>query len=84
MSTALVHSDGRGRLSLGKVVQPDRDYRITTGSHGTIILEPVTTISDYERAVLDNDNLVAALREGREQLQRGDGTTRTRQRRAGR
>jgi hypothetical protein len=84
MSTVLAHSDNRGRISLGKVVQPDRDYRITTGSHGVIILEPVTTISDYEAAVLARPELVAALEEGRAQLERGEGVARTRQARPAR
>jgi hypothetical protein len=37
------------------------------------VLEPVTTISDYERAVLANADLVAALDHGRAQVESGQG-----------
>lgn len=69
----LVHTDRRGRVSLGKMLQPERDYRVTVGSHGVVVLEPITVISDYERAVLGNDDLVAALQRGREQAETGQG-----------
>lgn len=69
----LVHTDNRGRVSLGKMLQPERDYRVTIGSHGVVVLEPVTAISDYERAVLGNGDLVAALERGRAQAERGQG-----------
>ena len=69
----LVHTDTRGRVSLGKLLQPERDYRVTLGSHGVVVLEPVTTISDYERAVLANADLVAALDRGRAQAENGQG-----------
>lgn len=61
---SLVHTDARGRLSLGKLIQPDRDYRVRTSPHGTVTLEPVTVMSDYERRVLENPELVAALDKG--------------------
>jgi len=69
----LVHTDIRGRVSLGKLLQPERDYRVTLGSHGVVVLEPVTTITDYERAVLANADLVAALDRGRAQAESGQG-----------
>jgi len=75
----LIHTDSRGRVSLGKILQPDRDYQVTTGSHGQITLEPVTLITDYERAVLSRPELVAALERGREQLERGEGIRMTRE-----
>lgn len=61
MTMSLVHADSRGRLSLGRLIQADRDYRVSTSPHGTVVLEPVTVISDYERRVLENPQLVAAL-----------------------
>ncbi|MDQ1075080.1 MULTISPECIES: hypothetical protein [Microbacterium] len=69
----LVHTDSRGRVSLGKILQPERDYRVTTGPHGVVVMEPVTAISDYERALLANEGLVAALERGREQIENGQG-----------
>jgi hypothetical protein len=57
----LVHTDARGRLSLGKLIQADRDYRVSASEQGTLLLEPVTVISDYEKKVLENTELVAAL-----------------------
>jgi hypothetical protein len=69
----LVHTDSRGRVSLGKLLQPERDYRVSVGSHGVVVMEPVTTISDYERSLLSNDTLVAALERGREQAANGQG-----------
>jgi hypothetical protein len=77
----LIHTDSRGRVSLGKILQPDRDYQVTTGVHGQITLEPVTMITDYERAVLSRPDLVAALTEAREQMERGEGVVRERGRR---
>ena len=71
----LIHTDSRGRVSLGKILQPDRDYQVTTGVHGQITLEPVTMITDYERAVLSRPELVAALTRAREQVDRGQGVT---------
>jgi len=77
----LIHTDSRGRVSLGKILEADRDYRVTTGTHGSIVLEPVTTISDYERAVLGRPELVAALERGIAQLDAGEGVMRTRRQR---
>lgn len=74
----LVHSDARGRLSLGKIVQADRDYRVTTSPFGTVTLEPVTVISDYERRVLSNTELVEALHAANGQIERGEVRTMTR------
>ncbi len=56
-----VHTDIRGRVSLGELLQPERDCRATLGSHGVVLLEPVMTISDYERSVVANAGIVAAL-----------------------
>ena len=68
----LVHADARGRLSLGKIIQADRDYRVSTSPHGTVVLEPVTVVSDYERKVLSNPELVAALDSALAQVERGE------------
>lgn len=43
------------------MIEADRDYRVVASEHGTILLEPVTVISDFEKRVLANDDLVAAL-----------------------
>lgn len=83
MSSTLLHSDGRGRISLGKIVQPNRDYRVIVGSHGAIVLEPVTTISDYEAAVMARPELVTALDTAIAAAARGEGEIRERQRRPG-
>lgn len=69
----LVHTDSRGRVSLGKILQPERDYQVTVGPHGVVVMEPVTTITDYERSLLSNETLVAALERGREQAANGQG-----------
>ena len=68
----LVHTDARGRLSLGKNIEADRDYRVTISAHGTVTLEPVSLISDYERQLLARPDLVAALNEGAAAEARGD------------
>jgi hypothetical protein len=68
---SLIHTDSRGRVSLGKILEADRDYRVTHGSHGTVVLEPVTTITDYERAVLSRPDLVAALERANENFAAG-------------
>lgn len=80
----LVHTDSRGRVSLGKMLEPERDYRVTLGSHGVVVLEPVTAISDYEKAVLANGDLVAALERGRAQAEAGQGRVATRRSRPNR
>ena len=78
----LIHTDDRGRLSLGKIVQANRDYRVTASPHGTITLEPVTVISDYERKVLDNPALVQALERAARDVEEGRVHTSSRRPRA--
>lgn len=41
----LLHSDSRGRLSLGKFLEPDTYYMVTVNEHGTITLSPVTLVT---------------------------------------
>ena len=69
----LIHTDSRSRVSLGKILEPNRDYRVSVGEYGVVTLEPITTISDYERAVLANPELVAKLEEAVAGLGRGEG-----------
>lgn len=79
----LVHTDTRGRLSLGKIVEANRDYRVTTSPHGTVTLEPVTVISDYEQKLLRDAELVDALDNAKAAADRGEVIpTRRRPRRA--
>ena len=68
----LIHTDSRSLVSLGKILEPNRDYRVSLGEYGVVTLEPITTISDYERAVLANPELVAKLEEAVAGLQRGE------------
>lgn len=77
----LIHTDSRSRVSLGKILQPNRDYRVSVGEYGTVTLEPVTTISDYERAVLADPNLVTQLEEAKAAIARGEGVVRERRER---
>jgi hypothetical protein len=77
----LIHTDTRGRVSLGKLLEANRDYRVTTSPHGTVVLEPVTTITDYERAVLSRPELVEALDRNLAALDRGEGVFRERRQR---
>lgn len=81
----LVHTDNRGRLSLGKILQADRDYRITTSPHGTVTFEPVTinVVSDYEAAVLDRPGLADALDQALATVDRGGLTPSRRRTREG-
>jgi len=72
-TVTLIHTDSRSRVSLGKILQPNRDYRVSVGEYGVVTLEPVTTISDYERAVLANPELVVKLEEAVAGLERGEG-----------
>lgn len=61
----LVHTDTRGRLSLGRLIESDRDYRVSINEHGALLLEPVTAMTDFERELLRRPtelrNLDAAL-----------------------
>ncbi len=70
----LVHTDSRRRVSLAKVLEADRDYRVSVSPHGTVTLEPVTTISDYERSVVANADLTAKLAAADEAIRRGEVT----------
>lgn len=74
----LVHTDARGRLSLGKSIQADRDYRVTTSPHGTITLEPVTVISDFERRLLARQDVVSDLDAAIAAAERGETRRKTR------
>jgi hypothetical protein len=51
---------------------------VSVGEYGTVTLEPVTTISDYERAVLADPNLVTQLEEAKAAIARGEGVVRER------
>jgi hypothetical protein len=68
----LVHTDSRRRVSLGKVLEANRDYRVSVSTHGTITLEPVTTISDYERSILADVVLSTQLEAAAAAVDRGD------------
>ncbi|RII94880.1 hypothetical protein [Clavibacter californiensis] len=78
----LVHTDDRRRVSLGKLLEANRDYRVSRSPHGTVVLEPVTTISDYERALLSNHQAVEQLEAAAGDLERGAVRTRTRRSRS--
>ena len=41
--------------------RPNRDYRLTEQSDGTLILEPAVILSELERRFLDNSELQAQL-----------------------
>jgi len=56
--TAILSTDARGRLSLGR---RDRTYAVTEQSDGTIILEPADVITDLERRFLANTELQAQI-----------------------
>lgn len=81
MHTQLVHTDERRRVSLGKLLQANRDYRVTVSPHGTVTMEPVTTISDFERRVLADSELLSRLEEARAARDRGEGNPGQRRRR---
>jgi hypothetical protein len=68
----LVSTDSRGRVSLGKILEANRNYRVSVSPHGTVVLEPVTTISDYERTLLANPELAAQLASAAAEIERGD------------
>lgn len=50
--TSLVHTDARGRVYLGKHLQPNRTYRVTKHDQGMVVFEPVTAYTEEELAVL--------------------------------
>lgn len=77
----LVQSDARGRLSLGKIIQADRAYRVTTSPHGTVTLEPVSVISDYERKLLERPDVIAQLDDAIAAAERGETVRKQRRRR---
>ncbi|MGV3733268.1 MAG: hypothetical protein ACO1N6_07710 [Microcella sp.] len=65
-------TDNRGRVSLGKILEANRNYRVSVSSHGTVVLEPVTTISDYERKLLANPEMAAQLASAATEIERGE------------
>ena len=78
----LVHTDDRRRVSLGKILEPNRDYRVSRSPHGTVVLEPVTMISDFERALLSDPNAVEQLDAALAEVARGEARPHERRRRA--
>ena len=68
----LVHTDSRRRVSLAKVLQANRDYRVSVSPRGTVTLEPVTTISDYERDLLLIPGVASKLDQAVAAIDRGD------------
>lgn len=60
VNTATVEVDGRGRVSLGKTARSGT-YRATAHSDGTIVLEPVVTLTAIELAIMRNPKLAADL-----------------------
>jgi hypothetical protein len=51
-------TDTRGRASLG---HPNREYRLTEQSDGTLILEPAVVMSELEARFLANTELQAQI-----------------------
>lgn len=68
----LVHTDSRSRVSLAKVLQANRDYRVSVSPHGTVVLEPVTTISDYEQKILSIPGVADQLDQAVSAIDRGE------------
>ena len=67
MAIDLVSTDARGRASLGR---PNRDYRLTEQSDGTLVLEPVAVLSELEHRFLNNTELQAQLEHARSHPER--------------
>jgi hypothetical protein len=61
MATESIEVDVRGRAALGKVAQPNRTYRATTRSDGSILLEPARLVTDAELAVISQPELMRQL-----------------------
>ena len=68
----VVHTDARSRVSLGKALEANRDYRVSVSPHGTVTLEPVTTISDYEKKLLSIPGVAKKLEDAAAAIEGGD------------
>ncbi len=58
----MVELDERRRLSLGKVGRHSR-YLVREESDGTLIFEPAVVLTEFERSVLGNEEIISQLRE---------------------
>ena len=63
---ALVHPDGRGRLTLGSAVT-DSDYRVLVNERGQILLDPVVSIPASEGWLWESPALRASMERALEQ-----------------
>lgn len=62
MAASTVEIDHRGRATLGKIAAAG-SYRPTTYPDGSILLEPVVTLTETELAVLQNPQVSADLQQ---------------------
>lgn len=60
--TAFVELDERGRANLKKLAGDQRQYLATTGSDGTIVLEPAKIVTEAQRRFEASPDVVEALR----------------------
>ena len=54
----LISTDTRGRATLG---QPNRDYRVTSCTDGSLLLEPAVVVSELELRFLSNTALQSEI-----------------------
>ncbi|MFN0205994.1 MAG: hypothetical protein ACKVS6_06735 [Planctomycetota bacterium] len=65
-----VHSDSKGRLSLGKAFA-NRDFIVQSDEDGSLRIEPARLISEKEAWLYQNPSARASLRRGLKQAAEG-------------
>lgn len=70
----LKHVDHSGRMTLGKK-DANKTYSVDRKSDGTLVLTPVAIIPERELWIWKNKEALGAVKEGLEQLARGEGVS---------
>lgn len=69
--SVLIEVDSRGRTNLGKLIPADRRparFVVREGTDGTLILEPVSVITEAQERLLRNPQTRAALARANERI----------------
>lgn len=67
----VVHSDSRGRLTLGQVAKA-KSYRVSVNEAGQILLDPVVSIPERELWLWQNHDTTASVQRGIQQSASGE------------
>lgn len=69
--TTLARIDGKGRVTLGAIVQPGEQFTIYREPSGNIVLQPVKIVPANEAWLWENKTALAAVLQGMREAEEG-------------